>query len=181
MAILGKKPMPAQPEPSADEAAMLALNRAHVAETSALEAAELRALLVQAFYVGTCDRGRQAFLIALDQDAIYSSPNFQWFKSRHERFVYIDRVIVAPSQRGRGLARLLYEELFAAAARAQHALIGCEVNVDPPNPASDALHAALGFAEVGRAILPGGAKQVRYLTRQVPRAEEREDARRRPS
>jgi predicted GNAT superfamily acetyltransferase len=98
----------------------------------------------------------------------------------HERFVYIDRVIVAPSQRGRGLARLLYEDLIAAAARARHVLIGCEVNVEPPNPASDALHAALGFSEVGRAILPGGAKQVRYLTRQVPRAEGREEYQRRP-
>jgi uncharacterized protein len=172
--------MPAQPEPSADEAAMLALNRAHIAETSALEAAELRALLAQAFHVGTRDGGRGAFLIALDQDAIYSSPNFQWFKLRHERFVYIDRVIVAPSQRGRGFARSLYEELIAAAARAHHALIGCEVNVDPPNPASDALHEALGFVEVGRAILPGGAKKVRYLTRQVLRAEARQDGQRRP-
>ena len=165
---------------SADEAAILALNRAHVAETSALEAADLRALLAQAFHVGACDRGREAFLIALDQDAIYSSPNFQWFKSRHERFVYIDRVIVAPSQRGRGLARLLYEGLFAAAARARHVLIGCEVNAEPPNPASDALHAALGFVEVGRAVLAGGAKRVRYLTREVPRAEPRGEYQRRP-
>lgn len=171
--------MPAKLQSSADEAAILALNRAHVTETSALGAAELRALLAQAFHVGTCDRGREAFLIALDQDAIYASPNFRWFKARHERFVYIDRVIVAPSQRGRGLARLLYEDLIAAAARARHLLIGCEVNVDPPNPASDALHEALGFAEVGRAILPGGAKQVRYLTLQVPRAEE-QDGQRRP-
>jgi predicted GNAT superfamily acetyltransferase len=52
--------------------------------------------------------------------------------------------------------------------------------VEPPNPASDALHAALGFSEVGRAILPGGAKQVRYLTRQVPRAAGREEYQRRP-
>ena len=166
--------MPSMTEASADEAAILALNRAHVAETSALDAAELRALLAQAFHVGACGRGREAFLIALDQDAIYSSPNFRWFKSRHERFVYIDRIIVAPSERGRGLARLLYEELIDAAARARHVLIGCEVNVEPPNPASDAFHAALGFSEAGRATLPGGAKRVRYLIREVPPAERRE-------
>src|ERR1700722_15173825 len=159
--------MPSMSEASADEAAILALNRAHVAETSALDAAELRSLLAQAFHVGACGRGRDAFLIALDQDAVYSSPNFQWFKSRHERFVYIDRIIVAPSERGRGLARLLYEELIAAAARARHVLIGCEVNVEPPNPASDAFHAALGFSEAGRAILTGGAKRGRYLTREI--------------
>jgi predicted GNAT superfamily acetyltransferase len=172
--------MPAMTEASADEAAILALNRAHVAETSPLDAAELRSLLAQAFHVGTCDRGREAFLVALDQGASYSSPNFQWFKSRHERFVYIDRIIVAPSQRGRGLARLLYEELIAAAARARHVLIGCEVNVAPPNPASDAFHAALGFSEVGRATLPGAAKRVRYLTREIAPADRREDRQRRP-
>jgi len=166
--------MPPSNEPSADEAAILALNGAHVAETSALEVTELRALLAQAFHVGTSDHGRAAFLIALDQDAIYSSPNFKWFKSRHERFVYIDRIIVAPSQRGRGLARALYEDLIAAAAQARHVLIGCEVNLEPPNPASDAFHAALGFAEVGRAILPGSAKRVRYLSREIPLAGPRE-------
>lgn len=148
-----------------DEAAILALNEAHLTETSALDAAQLRALVAQAFHLGLRARGRAAFLIALDQDAISHSSNFQWFRSRYERFVYIDRVIVAPSQRGRGLARLLYEELMAAAAQAGHVLIGCEVNLEPPNPASDALHAALGFSEVGRAHLPGGEKIVRYLTR----------------
>jgi uncharacterized protein len=172
--------MPPIIEPALDEAAILALNRAHLAETSALEAAELRALLTQAFQVGTCGRGREAFLIALDQDAIYSSPNFQWFKSRHDRFVYVDRIIVAPSQRGRGLARLLYEELIAAAVRAHHVLIGCEVNVQPPNPASDAFHASLGFTELGQAILPGSAKRVRYLGREIMPTERREELQRRP-
>jgi hypothetical protein len=39
----------------------------------------------------------------------------------------------------------------------------CEVNSDPPNPPSDALHASLGFKEVGSAAIHGGAKTVRYL------------------
>jgi predicted GNAT superfamily acetyltransferase len=65
------------------------------------------------------------------------------------------------------VARGLYDELFAAAAHAGHSLIGCEVNVEPPNPISDAFHEALGFAEVGRASLLGGEKVVRYLVRPV--------------
>ncbi|HTV97312.1 MAG TPA: GNAT family N-acetyltransferase [Steroidobacteraceae bacterium] len=150
-----------------DEAAILALNDAHRSETSALEANRLHALLAQAFHVGLRRRGHDAFLIALDQDAISSSPNFQWFRSRYKRFVYVDRVIVAPDKRGRGLARGLYEELFAAAAHAGHGIVGCEVNVEPPNPASDAFHEALGFSEVGRALILGGEKLVRYLTRDV--------------
>ncbi len=148
-----------------DEGGILELNQAHLTETSTLDPALLRELLAQAFHVGLRDRGRHAFLIALDQDATSRSPNFHWFRSRYERFVYIDRVIVTPGQRGQGVARKLYEELMAAAAQAGHVLVGCEVNLDPPNPASDAFHAALGFCEVGRARLPDGQKIVRYLTR----------------
>lgn len=150
-----------------DESAMLELNNQHREETSELDGPKLHALIVQGFHVGLRKGGREAFLIAFDQDAISSSPNFQWFKSRYKRFVYIDRVIVAPDARGRGVARGLYDELFTAAAHAGHWLIGCEVNVEPPNPISDAFHEALGFAEVGRASLLGGEKVVRYLVRPV--------------
>ncbi len=148
-----------------DESAMLALNNQHREETSELDAAKMRALLEQGFHIGLCAAGRDAFLIAFDQDAISASPNFQWFKSRYKRFVYIDRVIVAPDRRGRGLARGLYAALFAAAAQAGHSLVGCEVNVEPPNHASDAFHEALGFAEIGRASILGGEKIVRYLVK----------------
>jgi predicted GNAT superfamily acetyltransferase len=152
---------------SPDEAAILALNEAHATETSSLTQVQLHALLGQAFHVGLSARGRDAFLIALDQDAISASPNFQWFKSRYKKFVYVDRVIVAPKRRGRGVARKLYDDLFAAAVHAGHGLIGCEVNLDPPNPASDAFHEVLGFTEVGRATLPGGEKVVRYLMKEL--------------
>jgi predicted GNAT superfamily acetyltransferase len=65
------------------------------------------------------------------------------------------------------VARSLYHELFAAAAQAGHPIVGCEVNVEPPNPISDAFHEALGFTEVGRASLLGGEKVVRYLVRRL--------------
>jgi uncharacterized protein len=152
---------------SMDEEAMLALNQAHSVETSALTPVEMQALLAQAFHVGLHEGGRGAFLIALDQDSLSASPNFQWFKTRYRRFVYVDRVIVAPPQRGRGVARGLYEELFAMASHTGHVFVGCEVNVEPPNPGSDAFHEALGFAEVGRAALLESQKFVRYLLKSL--------------
>ena len=88
-----------------------------------------------------------------------------WFRDRYRRFVYIDRIAVAASARGRGLARLLYCELFDQAHRRGHLQVACGVNLAPPNPASDAFHAALGFVEVGRARIHGGSKTVRYLRR----------------
>ena len=146
---------------------MLALNEEHRTETSSLDAPMLHALMTQAFHVGLRKHGRDAFLIALDQDSLSASPNFQWFKNRYRRFVYIDRVIVAPAQRGQGVARGLYDELFAAALHAGHGLVCCEVNIEPPNPASDAFHEAVGFSEVGRAAIHEGVKFVRYLVKNL--------------
>ncbi len=104
-----------------------------------------------------------ALLLAFDRDAAYDNPNFNWFKARYPRFVYVDRIVVAASARGRGLARALYLDLFARSAG--HERVVCEINAEPPNPASDAFHAALGFAAVGSARLPGTGKTVRYFSR----------------
>ncbi len=145
-----------------DRAALLALNNAHAVETSELDAAKLTHLLSQAFRA-TAIGGDAALLIAFDQSAAYDSPNFTWFQARYERFVYVDRIVVAAAHRGHGLARRLYRDVFAHAQAAGHERVVCEVNVDPPNPGSDAFHAALGFFEVGRAVLANG-KTVRYLT-----------------
>jgi hypothetical protein len=151
--------MPVSP---AHETAILALNNAHAVELSWLDAKRLGHLLAQAFHarhIGVVD----AFLLAFDEAADYDSPNFLWFRDRYPRFVYVDRIVVAAAARGRGLARRLYADLFDHARCAGHTLIVCEVNSDPPNPASDAFHAALGFTEVGDACLHGGSKTVRYL------------------
>ena len=144
--------------------ALLALNNAHAQELSWLEPERLADLVEQAFFarrIGDLD----AFLLAFDQDAHYDSPNFLWFRARYPRFVYVDRIVVASSARGRGHARRLYLDLFEHAVAAGHDRIVCEVNAQPPNPESDAFHAALGFVEVGSASIHGGSKTVRYLSR----------------
>ena len=107
-------------------------------------------------------------MLAFDQDARYDSPNFIWFRARYPRFVYVDRIVVAPTARGRGCARRLYDDLFEHAVRAGHDRIVCEVNKTPPNAASDAFHAALDFVEVGTASVHGGSRTVRYLSRTPP-------------
>ncbi len=156
----------ATPVSSGVEAAILALNNAHARELSWLDPDRLRSLLTQAFYarrVGDLD----GFLLALDENAVYDSPNYLWFRQRYPRFVYIDRIVVAAAARGRGCARLLYADLFERAGAAGHDIVVCEVNAEPPNPASDVFHAALEFSEVGRAAIHQGSKVVRYLARAV--------------
>lgn len=146
-----------------DIPAILSLNNVHVAETSWLDETGMRALLKMAFYARGIDGGATALLLALDQNAPYQNPNIEWFKAARETFVYIDRIIVAESARGQGLARLLYEDLFATARQAGYQRVVCEVNLDPPNPASDAFHEKMGFVEVGQASIHGGTKTVRYF------------------
>lgn len=142
---------------------VLALNQEHVAELSPLSPGRLQELLVAAFYARAID-DRAAFLLAFDQDADYDSPNFLWFRERFACFAYVDRIAVSGDQRGRGLARRLYSDLIQAARAAAQPRIVCEVNSDPPNPASDAFHTAFGFREAGCAELPERGKSVRYLT-----------------
>jgi hypothetical protein len=150
-------------EPSA---ALLGLNNDHAVELSLLEPDRFAALVAMAFWarqVGEAD----AFLIAMDQDAAYDSTNFLWLRARYDRFVYIDRVVVADHARGRGLAQHLYANLFTAAAKAGHTRVLCEVNSAPPNLASDRFHLAQGFSEIGFAQIYSGKKTVRYLMRAV--------------
>lgn len=146
--------------------AILALNEANVSHLSRIDAPALRRLIDQAFHVGVRGGGRDAFLIALDQSASYDSPNFRWFKGRLPRFVYVDRVVVAQERRGRGLARDLYEELFGLSLQAGHDVVTCEIHVDPPNPVSDKFHDAIGFEEIGRAVVYD-SKTVRYLVKRL--------------
>lgn len=146
-----------------DTSIILSLNNEHAQETSALDEAGLTALLDMAFYARGVDRGATAFLIALDQDALYGSPNFLWFKASRRSFVYIDRIIVSRAARGLGIARLLYNDLFARAKQAGHDRVVCEVNIEPPNLASEAFHVAMGFDGVGQASIYGGTKTVRYF------------------
>jgi predicted GNAT superfamily acetyltransferase len=100
-----------------DATAVLLLNNTNAEETSALDDAGLKSLLDMAFYARGIDRGATALLIALEHNAAYASPNFRWFQASRESFVYIDRIIVSITARGQGIARVLYEDLMAAAKR----------------------------------------------------------------
>lgn len=159
-------PLPIEAVQAADEAAVLVLNNENAAELSWLEPNELSALIGTSFSASRIG-DLEAFLLTFDQTATYDSPNFLWFRERYPRFVYVDRIVVAANARGRGHARRLYEDLFARAAAAGHDIVTCEVNLDPPNPTSDAFHAALGFQEVGEAVIHGGKKAVRYYAKQL--------------
>lgn len=147
-----------RPATTADFDAILALNEESVAVLSPLSRERLAQLQGEAAVrrVVEADGAVVAFLLAFREGAAYDSPNYRWFASRYERFLYVDRVVVASAARGRGAGALLYRDVFEFAATHSLGLVTCEYDVEPPNPASERFHARFGFREVGRQRLDGG-------------------------
>ncbi|MBB5789416.1 GNAT family N-acetyltransferase [Jiangella mangrovi] len=148
----------------ADLPTLLKLNNDHALELSELAEDEFRELLKVAWRSRVTD-DLSAMVVAFDQDTARISQNFDWFKARYPRFAYVDRVVVAEATRGQGLARALYDDVIEAARAEGQTLLCAEVNLDPPNPASDALHTSVGFTPVGSADVVGRDKSVRYYVR----------------
>lgn len=152
-----------------DAAALLRLNAASVDQLSPLDADALERLLADCALARVAvDGGRIAgAVLALREGTAYGSPNYRWFVGHVPVFLYVDRVVVDAAFRGRGIARRLYGDVFAFARRAGVPCVACEYDLDPPNAASAAFHRAMGFAEVGRQVLPGG-KTVSLQLADVP-------------
>ncbi len=146
----------------ADLPSLLRLNRESEHFLSPLSLDQLVALHAEARHrrVVTSGGALQGFLIAFREGARYDSPNYRWFAERHDRFLYIDRVVIDAAARGRSLGRRLYEDLFERAREQAVTLITCEFDIDPPNEGSQRFHQKLGFQEVGTQRVAGGKKAV---------------------
>jgi len=141
----------------------LALNNESAAEVNALTAETLAKLVAVAASARFIEGGL-GMLVAFDETTPRQGPNHGWFLERVPAFLYIDRVVIAEAARGRGLGKLLYEDLLERAAGRP---LVCEVNVDPPNPVSLAFHERLGFSARGEAVDPRNGKRVRYFVRAI--------------
>ena len=135
-----------------DFPAIAALNAESERYLSPMPEARLERLHGWASYHRVIERDAKvvAFLLAFREGAGYDSPNYRWFSERYKSFVYIDRVVVAPEQRGNGLATTLYLDVFAFARKNRVAVVTCEFDIDPPNEVSRRFHERLGFEEVGK-------------------------------
>ena len=134
-----------------DLAEVLGLNETEVEMLAPMDAARFAELrrLADRFDVVEVDGGFGGFVITLGPGTAYDSENYRWFGARHgERFYYLDRFVLRPEQRRRGLGGRVYDELEQVAAA--YGRMTLEVNLVPRNEASLAFHAARGYAEVGR-------------------------------
>lgn len=145
---------------------MLELNLTSERELSPLDEQRLEWILSLADCSVLAEHGREiaGFALAIPPGTEYDSENYRWFAARFERFLYLDRIVVAESQRRHGVGTRLYDAMEAAAVPFDRMV--CEVNVLPPNPASLAFHMARGYTEIDR-LEHGSEKVVALLGKEL--------------
>ncbi|WP_062296948.1 GNAT family N-acetyltransferase [Demequina maris] len=155
---------------AADIPAVTALNAGASPAVNLLEEHEVTSLHTMsdvALVATNRDREVIAFLLSLGMGQPYESENYRWFEDRGVRHQYIDRIVVAPSAKGTGVGRALYESVFERARERGVSEVTTEVQLDPPNPGSVTFHEHLGFQRIAEQRTRGGAVLVALLARAV--------------
>ena len=153
----------------ADYARIVDINEIEVQQTSAMNLARLADLDGLASYhkVALVDGRVAAFLLAMRENAPYQNENYSWFAARFQKFVYVDRIVVANEFSGLKIGSLLYADLFDFAKAQGIKTITCEYNIQPPNPASKNFHDKFGFKELDTQWVANGTKKVTLQAAQV--------------
>ena len=152
----------------ADLGDVLALNESEVPHVGTVDIEQMHWFADNAHYfrVARVAGELAAFLIGMQPGSSYQSLNYRWFCDRYDEFAYVDRIAVAVSARGLGVASRLYED-FALALPESVKVMTCEVNVLPPNEGSMRFHTRLGFREVGKRSSDDGSKTVALLLKDL--------------
>lgn len=150
-----------------DATVVLAINEASVHHLAPLDEAEYRWFLdAAALALGAVIDGEVVgFVLVLDPGVAYASRNYAWFSERYDAFAYLDRVAIDARARRRGVGNAIYDFVEQHASQRGAPLL-LEVNIEPPNHASLAFHAARGFEEVGTLAHDDGAKVVQLMAKQ---------------
>ena len=138
----------------ADFARVLEINNANTPGVSELTMSELETDIENCLHALAIDNEHGevcAFCITFAPDAPDAGANHRWFAERYESFVYLDRIAIDSTHQNLGLGALLYQTVEQRMLdSAEHSLLCCEVNLEPPNPGSLRFHQRIGFTEVGR-------------------------------
>ena len=137
----------------ADLARVLEINNANTPGVSELTMSELETDIENCLHALAIDNEHGevcAFCITFAPDAPDAGVNHQWFAERYESFVYLDRIAIDSTHQNLGLGALLYQTVEQRMLdSAEHSLLCCEVNLEPPNPGSLRFHKRIGFSECG--------------------------------
>jgi len=137
---------------------VLALNNAAGPAILPLDAARLRRFHAEAEYFRVAERdgALAGFLVGFGSDASHDSDNFRWFRERHSRFFYIDRIAVASRRRGGGVGRAFYADVQSY-AELRYPQLCCEVLLEPGTDHALLFHGSFGFREIGQHVIATGS------------------------
>lgn len=151
---------------ASDRRPVLALNQADVHHLSPLDERRLAQLVgwcahAEVVVADAAPHDVLGFVLTVPPGTAYDSPNYRWFGEQLDAFLYLDRIVVAPAARRRGVGSFVYDRMEAAAHAEQGGPLVCEVDIEPPNESSLAFHRARRYAELGRQQV--GDKTVAYF------------------
>ena len=155
----------------ADLVRVLEINNANTPGVSELTFTELESDLNNSLHALAIDNEHGevcAFCITFDQGAPDAGANHRWFSERYESFVYLDRIAIDSNHQNHGLGAKLYRAVEQKMLQsAEHSMLCCEVNLEPPNPGSLRFHKRIGFTEVGQSIPQYANYRVSYLSKSL--------------
>ena len=134
---------------------LLDINNAAVPDVGRMDASKAAWLVKHGVMPGLVllDDQPAGVVVVLSDQSAYDSDYYRWFTARYQNFLYVDRIVVAASARGQGIASALYAEIDRIAQERKLAIVA-DVYSDPPNVPSLAFHRAMGFQEVGSQAFP---------------------------
>jgi predicted GNAT superfamily acetyltransferase len=136
---------------SADDAMVLALNAAAEGPVEPLGPNRLDWLrLIAAHAVVVEDDDQVAgFVFTFTPGSAYDGLEFQWFTETYgDRFLFVDRIVVAEPYRRQGVASFVYRAIERAAKPFDRVVT--RARSDPPDTPGLAFHATRGFVEVAK-------------------------------
>jgi len=154
----------------ADHPALLRLNSDNRPAVAAIESVDLPGLLAgpNPHLVAIDRRGDVlGYLLCHPHDSGFRDTEIDELRRRIAApFFYLCQVVVSPGHRGLGIGRAFYAAVAEKARRRGTARLCCDVNTNPPNPASLAFHRRLGFRELGMGVASNGFEIV-YLVKDL--------------
>ena len=86
------------------------------------------------------------FIFLYDEKTEYDSLNYLYFKNKYQKFLYVDRIIIAAEHQKKGYGQHLYDYVIDTH---NPDIFCCEVNITP-NRQSLSFHQKYGFKEIGQ-------------------------------
>lgn len=125
-------------------------NQSTVPKVNSLTFEEFRLQSVNCTYSyiqSSTDSMPVGFIFLYDEKTEYDSLNYLYFKSRYQKFLYVDRIIIAGEHQKKGYGQQLYDFIIDTH---NPDIFCCEVNITPPNRQSLSFHHKYGFKEIGQ-------------------------------